>query len=823
MLLVSSLLAVLLAAPVAPEASQGPERTLDPASVKSTVTGADAVAAKAISEGRAAMVLKSLTQPRDRVSKLLRLVALSQAGRAGETAAAAEALLAERPNEPLAPRVACIALQAFETLGDAEGVVRHAPSCAVDPIKGKTARVQRVRALLKLDRRDDAGRDLETLLQSDTASPSLKSEAHLLRAELLSGDGRTTEALEELRRVYIDEPVGSVADRARAAARDLSRSAKLPPPDRSRLLLRAEKLMAANMTKAVSAQLDELTAAPLCSGPCPERRCERRPDAAAAESDPASKPPLKTSPTVAPFALAAARDPESVVSPPQLPACALRAVESPADPESCRIQLLRGLVARKGRSHGRAFELLRAVYDRCADPEIRARAAHGAAASAAALKDPDAWPLALIAATQFPGVPGNDEALLTAANQARERGERLLERSFLRRLVTSAPDSEQRAEALFRLFWSHRAEGHPERGLAYLETLSKEFDAGPKGDGGDAERGRYWWGRTVARDALGPDRARGLEALTLLARERPLSYYGLLARSFALSIDPKAAVSPVRHPTKHGPLRLGLLEQDSAFSLGVELLRLGLTREARDAFGAVDYKALRGDGRRGRESAVLAFELIRTTGDDRLAHALARRELAKFLRDVGDPLVRRASLVAYPLVFRDSIHTHASSQGFAPDFLQGLMREESALDPLAKSPVGARGLTQLMPATAQAVAKSIGLKRFRLERLWEPDTNIQIGSVYLGRMLKLFGHPGLAAAAYNAGPGAVARWLSQAATQFDEFVEEIPYSETRGYVKRVLRSYGAYQYLYGAGGPAVSVGFAIRSAPDGTTQETGLH
>jgi soluble lytic murein transglycosylase len=133
-----------------------------------------------------------------------------------------------------------------------------------------------------------------------------------------------------------------------------------------------------------------------------------------------------------------------------------------------------------------------------------------------------------------------------------------------------------------------------------------------------------------------------------------------------------------------------------------------------------------------------------------------------------------------------------------PDLLQALMREESALDPKALSWAGALGLTQLMPATAKAVAKSLGLKRVTNQSLLEPELNIRLGSTYLGSLLKKFeGNKIYAVASYNAGSGAVARWRTgREAVELDEWVEEIPIAETRGYVKRVLRSYNTYQLLY---------------------------
>jgi soluble lytic murein transglycosylase len=128
------------------------------------------------------------------------------------------------------------------------------------------------------------------------------------------------------------------------------------------------------------------------------------------------------------------------------------------------------------------------------------------------------------------------------------------------------------------------------------------------------------------------------------------------------------------------------------------------------------------------------------------------------------------------------------------------MREESALDPHALSSTGALGLTQVMPGTAREVARRLKLHGFVPSKLFDPDVSIRIGGAYLGELYARFQHPALAFASYNAGPGAVSAWLSKRRSlPLDVFVEEIPLDETRGYVKRCLRSFAAYQYLYGNG------------------------
>ena len=144
----------------------------------------------------------------------------------------------------------------------------------------------------------------------------------------------------------------------------------------------------------------------------------------------------------------------------------------------------------------------------------------------------------------------------------------------------------------------------------------------------------------------------------------------------------------------------------------------------------------------------------------------------------------------FPLLHQRAVATAAQRTGLSEPWLFGLIRAESAWNAGARSPVGARGLMQLMPATAAAVAKSLGL---RVEPLNDGDHNIRLGSTYLSRRVAdLDGNPVLATAAYNAGIGAVKRWLDEPRPPWDLWIETIPYKETREYVARVM----AFSVLY---------------------------
>jgi soluble lytic murein transglycosylase len=149
----------------------------------------------------------------------------------------------------------------------------------------------------------------------------------------------------------------------------------------------------------------------------------------------------------------------------------------------------------------------------------------------------------------------------------------------------------------------------------------------------------------------------------------------------------------------------------------------------------------------------------------------------------------------YPIPYWPDIQRWSSAQSLNPVLVLGLMRQESRFTSDIKSVVGATGLMQLMPETAQTVAAGLKLKTYRLDN---PSDNIRLGTSYLNATHQTFqGNSMLAIASYNAGPGSVDSWLKTLETQdADVFIETIPFDETQNYVKAVLGNYWNYLRLY---------------------------
>jgi len=154
--------------------------------------------------------------------------------------------------------------------------------------------------------------------------------------------------------------------------------------------------------------------------------------------------------------------------------------------------------------------------------------------------------------------------------------------------------------------------------------------------------------------------------------------------------------------------------------------------------------------------------------------------------------------VYYPIAYERIVMPMANHMQLSPYLVLSIMRSESLYNKEARSPVGATGLMQLMPYTALKIATLLHDEDFDIREVTEPEINIGYGLYYLDRLLSYYGdNPFLAAAAYNAGPLAVNQWLATCGDcSADEFVDSIPYFETRRYVREVIRSFDVYSRLY---------------------------
>ncbi len=173
------------------------------------------------------------------------------------------------------------------------------------------------------------------------------------------------------------------------------------------------------------------------------------------------------------------------------------------------------------------------------------------------------------------------------------------------------------------------------------------------------------------------------------------------------------------------------------------------------------------------------------------------KELGSWVRAIRCAEDNRVLPLIYPLAYGDIIKEVAKETELDPFLLLALIRQESMFQKDAVSIAGAMGLMQLMPATAKTVAKKEGIRLNSHRELFHPEINIRLGAVYLKKLIEEFQSLPVALAAYNAGEHRVKTWLnSYSYRAMDEFIEDIPFAETRNYTKKVIFNYFQYRTLY---------------------------
>jgi soluble lytic murein transglycosylase len=152
--------------------------------------------------------------------------------------------------------------------------------------------------------------------------------------------------------------------------------------------------------------------------------------------------------------------------------------------------------------------------------------------------------------------------------------------------------------------------------------------------------------------------------------------------------------------------------------------------------------------------------------------------------------------VALPLAFPDLVASAAGARGVDPLLFMSLMRQESVFDPYVESVAKAKGLTQIIPDTAVEIARSLGVKNFRQDDLYQAKQNVEFGAYYFAQRLRRNGSIDRALASYNAGDGNVDNWTSPRRADPDIFIEYIPFAETNDYVKKIMSYYWINCYLW---------------------------
>ena len=353
------------------------------------------------------------------------------------------------------------------------------------------------------------------------------------------------------------------------------------------------------------------------------------------------------------------------------------------------------------------------------------------------------------------------------------------------RLLTHFPKHQLATETAWKLAWSNLQKNNTDNALAYLKQglKTKIFNSELKA------KLLYWQGKIQQATGRKDLAEKSFKKLIL---HQPNTYYGM--RLISSKDIPESTLAVV----KTRKAKLYAAPTDPLSKKTNELL----TRTEFLFDIAEPEQAL-------RELFAGLGRYKNSTRNWHVSHMLHRRgEHHALLRifanyyhprmislDVGDyPLWE----LAYPRPYWSKLKSFANQAGIDPYFALAIMREESHFDPQALSSSKAIGLMQLMPATAKDVAKRKKIKLKEKEEIFNPELNALLGTLYLGRLSNQFKSELIyTAGGYNAGPHNMSKWLNRWNNKsLDAFVEQIPFKETRNYVKRVYRTYKLYKQIY---------------------------
>ena len=341
---------------------------------------------------------------------------------------------------------------------------------------------------------------------------------------------------------------------------------------------------------------------------------------------------------------------------------------------------------------------------------------------------------------------------------------------------------------LWQLAWINFRAGN------YVEAV-QAFDRMLEDPSGrEIQRALYW--KAIALERLGKAKNSRVAFLDL-CENFPHGYYCQNTRLY-LGMPPSGEI---RLPEQGFPA-----PTDRSLDKVQEMIILGLTNDAMMVLQTVLRDNVLDPGQ-----YLALSQQLQSAGDTYRSLRLIKRRFANIIRGGHDGVPSLFWDLAYPKtympVIRDAIAENQTDP-IDPYVIAALIREESSFDTNARSKTGALGLMQLIPQTADQIARSRAVKSFDPGMLLDPHLNIQFGVSYFRSLLTQFdGNLVSSIAGYNAGPVAVARWrLEMAESPWDKggnvsdeekFVESIPYKETRNYVKRVLQTYREYHRVNG--------------------------
>ncbi|MEZ5308314.1 MAG: transglycosylase SLT domain-containing protein [Pyrinomonadaceae bacterium] len=402
---------------------------------------------------------------------------------------------------------------------------------------------------------------------------------------------------------------------------------------------------------------------------------------------------------------------------------------------------------------------------------------------------------------EFPGSEWTPRTMVAVGEIASSK-KRMTDASYyFRSTIASYPDAIENTKAQFDLAWTqHELKNYPESAKMLTEHLARyvDKDTSFRGQAG------YWAARDSEKAGL-IDEACALYDATIY--RYGANWYGYLAlqKVGALRLDGKCQTTktfPVDSfvPKAVENLKVVTVAPETA---GQKELKRAEKSEELSTIGLFDWAIaeLVEAKKTANESPSVNLSLARyyrLQGDNVRAFLALKESYPDYSQMFPEEMTREEWDIFYPLINWNDIKFWSDRRALDPYTVAGLIRQETIFNPKAKSGANAYGLMQLLIPTARTMARKYGAAETNITgtSLFNPQLNIELGTAYMREQLTKYGRIEYMSVAYNAGPGRVVSWKQSLPSEMDEFVEEIPFNETKGYVKGVIRNSAQYRRLY---------------------------
>jgi soluble lytic murein transglycosylase len=356
--------------------------------------------------------------------------------------------------------------------------------------------------------------------------------------------------------------------------------------------------------------------------------------------------------------------------------------------------------------------------------------------------------------------------------------------AYFKQIVLQFPNSDYAPESLWRLMWAYCQQNNFKAALTLSEIGQEKYTQAKS-----APRFPFWAGKIYEK--IG-DKTKAINFYKITVHNYGPNYYGHRAKQRLNALTGKHDKGWYINQNRH-------LSNDYlnwSWPNTQDLVSYSIIKQSEGATIALLFELAQWDE---------CLELLSKNANPLLKSlCLAKLNLpleainaaTPYLK--GEPTIDKKWQMAYPLLYAKYVAQESAHKNVDPYLAQALIREESRYNAQAISSSNARGLMQLLISTAHATAKHVGITLHNTMDIHDPETNIKLGVDYLSYVLKRFnGNALFAVASYNGGPNAVANWSKRFNTRdLDVFVENIPYKETRDYVRKVFGSYWNYEDIY---------------------------